>query len=322
MPERRRKLEDALAARNARSRSLLGARRRRRRLAPTLAAASLLSALTLAPVAFADEGSGAPPAAEGDGTWPELAPEPAAKPPPKKPPPFVVYQPPPPEPAPVTSPPSRALTDDAPEHHFEVGIGGTMFPGSVGGAKFSGSGRPVQFPGKVGFSKTGREVGLRNPTFWGGELTLGYRHTYFGVLVTGHYAKTTHADATPADYPASSVVAPGSTVVAGGGLEIFGAIPIGRLTISAGAQGGLRQYRMPMTGFEPTVCTSRRRKYACAEEASTPAMLYLQPRIHFDIALDRSRSIFFGGYGGLDALGEQSVVAGLVLGFRIPVGGR
>lgn len=326
MSKHRGNLERIAASANGSSRPGLETRRRRQRLGGALAAAIVL---LVSASAGAEEGtddearttSAAPP---GDGTWPDPPPE--DPPPARKPPPaVVVYQPPPPEPAPV-APPRPQSPEAEPEHHLEISIGGAMFPAAVGDVRFSGAGKPIGLGRVTSFSKSGRELGLRNPTFWGGELTLGYRHTYFGVLVTGAIAANGRgADAAPTDHEAANQVSPTGARAYGGGLELFGSLPIGPATLSAGALVGLRTVSVPLVGFEPDVCRSSRktgrRPYPCAKDAFTPATPFIQPRVHFDVALDTKRTLFVGGYAGLDALGDRSLVAGITVGFRVPLGG-
>jgi hypothetical protein len=195
-----------------------------------------------------------------------------------------------------------------------------MFRPALGSVRFTGSGVPIGMPGRTNFNRSGRELGLQSPAFWGGEIGLGYRQTYFGVTVSGFFAGNTSADATPTNAPAAAQGGASDVTAFGGAIELYGAVPLGRVTVSAGAVAGLRGFSMPLVGFEPTVCTSSgrrgRRTYPCAETATTMAEPYVQPRLRLDVALDDARAFFLGGYVGLDALGDRSVLGGVLLGIR------
>jgi len=204
---------------------------------------------------------------------------------------------------------------------FEASIALATFPAALGGVAFSGSGTPIGGVRHAAYRHTGREIGLRNPTFWGGELSLGYRHPYFAVLVSGVYGGNVRADATPTDARGASVAGTGNVKVYGGGLELYGSASAGRVTFSAGAAAGLRAFSMPLDGFAPTTCTpasTRRRSVPCPETANTNATPYVQPRVRVDVALDTTQTLFLGAYLGMDALGDRSPVVGVMLGLRIP----
>lgn len=197
-----------------------------------------------------------------------------------------------------------------------------MFPAALGDVRFAGTGSVAGMDRPSTFSHAGREIGLRNPTFWGAELALGHRHTYFGVLVSGMVATSSGADATPTDPQAAAQISARDVTAYGGGLEVFGTVPLGRVTVSAGAAAGLRGYSAPLSGFEPTVCTrsSRRGRYTypCAETASTSASPWVQPRLRVDVAIDKSGMFFVGGFVGIDALGDRSALGGVMIGLRLP----
>ena len=262
------------------------------------------------------------------GTWrsPETGPEPPAPSTPSTPakpePPVVVISPPPPQPAdpdPIAPPPPRASE----QGQLETSISGTMFPAALGHVRFTGAGVPTGTGRRVTFSHLGRELGLRTPTFWGGELAFGYRHRYFGILVSGMIAGNARADGRPTDSVAASQVGTSSIMAYGGGIELFGSVPLDRFTVSIGALAGLRGFSMPLVGFEPTTCTrssrrSGRRTYPCPERASTNATPYVQPRVHLDVALTRDRTLSFGAYVGVDALGDRSMLTGVTFGLRLP----
>jgi hypothetical protein len=82
---------------------------------------------------------------------------------------------------------------------------------------------------------------------------------------------------------------------------------------------------MPLVGFEATVCTSSgkrgRRTYPCPETAVSTATPFVQPRLRLDVALDNDRTLFVGGYVGMDALGDRSMLGGLMFGLRLPKSG-
>jgi hypothetical protein len=258
------------------------------------------------------------------GTWPSHESDSTVPTTPKKPePPVVVISPPPPQPAPPDPPPDPTPGPTPSQRgQLELSFSGTMFPAALGDLRFTGAGVPVGTGRRATFNHRGRELGLRNPTFWGGELAIGYRHTYFGVLVSGMVASNVRADAAPTDVVAAGQVGTGSVTAYGGGLELFGSIPLDRFTLSVGAVAGLRGFSMPLVGFEPTTCTSSRksgrRKYPCPETATTNATPYVHPRLHLDVALTEKRTIFLGVYVGIDALGDRSMLSGVMLGLRSP----
>lgn len=251
-------------------------------------------------------------------------PRPPAPPnaPARREPPVIVFSPAPPQPTPPRIEPlplERAAEEIV--HRFEVAIAATMFPAALGDVRFTGTGSAPGM-GQTTFNHAGREVGLRNPTFWGAELALGYRHTYFGVLVSGMVATNAGADATPTNAQAATQIAANDVTAYGGGIELFASVPLDRLTVSVGAAAGLRAYSAPLSGFEPTVCTrsSRRGRYSypCAETASTTASPWVQPRLRVDVALDKQRMFFLGGFVGVDALGDRSALGGVMIGLRLP----
>lgn len=238
-------------------------------------------------------------------------------------PPVVIIAPPPPEyepPRAEPAPPEPVKEEVI--HRFEVSLAATMFPVALGNVRFVGNGVSAETGKRATFSHAGREVGLRNPTFWGAELSLGYRHTYFGVLVSGSLAAIGDADGRPTDPQAAGQLGTGSVTTYGGGLEMFGAVPIGRLTLSLGAAAGMRGFSAPLSGFAPTLCSRSSRRgsytYPCAETASTSVTPWVQPRIRFDVSLDEKRTFFAGGFLGMDALGDRSFLGGLVIGLRFP----
>jgi hypothetical protein len=245
------------------------------------------------------------------------------RPPARPEPPVVVVSPPPPVPSPPrVEPPLPEREPEEIVHRFEASIAGTMFPAAVGDVRFTGTGAVPGMDRPSTFSHAGREIGVRNPMFWGAELALGYRHTYFGVLVSGVLATNSGADSTPTNPQAAAQISAGDITAYGGGIEIFGTVPFGRLTVSAGAAAGLRGYSAPLSGFEPKSCTrsSKRGRYTypCSEMASTNASPWVQPRLRVDVAVDKQRMFFVGGFVGIDALGDRSVLGGLMIGLRLP----
>lgn len=246
-------------------------------------------------------------------------------PPPARPPPrVVIIAPPEPEPAPPApaAPIERTHEPDVAVHRFELSIAATMFPAALDDVRFGGTGISASTKQRTSFNHTGRELGLRHPTFWGAELSLGYRHTYFGVLFSGTLATIGDADARPTNPEAAAQLGTGSVTAYGGGIEAFGTVPVDRLTFSLGVAAGLRGYSAPLAGFDPTVCTRSTRRgsyrYPCAETASTAVTPWVQPRLRFDVALDAARTFFFGGFIGVDALGDRSMLGGVAFGFRFP----
>ena len=155
------------------------------------------------------------------------------------------------------------------------------------------------------------------PTFYGAELGVAYRRTYFAAGLTGFMATAAGgADATPTNRYVAGLASPGNPVAFGGAVEILGAIPIGPFTASLGGVAGLRAFQVPLNGFEPSVCRERGRAYACSTDATTRALPFVQPRLRVDVTLDKARTFFVGGYVGMEVLGDRSLVAGLMLGFR------
>jgi hypothetical protein len=235
-------------------------------------------------------------------------------------PPVVILSPPPPEPAPDEDPSPPPEPEPRAGGRFETSLGGLVFPSALGSASFTGSGVPIGQEKRTSFSARGREIGLRSPTFVGGELGIGYRDTYFGVIVSGFLARNAGTDSTPTNPQAAAQAGAGNVTAYGGGIEAFAALPLGRFTLSAGVLAGLRAFSIPLVGFEPTTCTTSsrrgRRRYPCAETATTSVMPYVQPRLHLDVAVDDRRSIFVGGYLGADALGEMALLGGVQVGLR------
>jgi len=284
-----------------------------------------LSLLVATQSAMADEG-----VEGGSGERASTPPANTAAPsPPAKPlPPVVIIAPPPPEvdDFPSSEPRSSARVAAEPgepiQHRFEFGIGATAFPAALQNVRFSGTGVSKATGQRAVFAREGRAFGLRHPTFWGGELTLGYRHSYFGVLVSGSIATVGKADSTPTDPQSTRQIGAGEITAYGGGVEAFGTVPVGPITLSLGAAAGIRGFSAPLLGFEPQTCTRRTRRggpytYPCPETATTPIVPWVQPRIRFDVALESTRSVFLGGFVGVDALGDRSLLGGVVMGFRI-----
>lgn len=242
-------------------------------------------------------------------------------------PPVVVIAPPPPEADPPrteerTRPREQGEPGEPIQHRFEFGIGGTAFPAALQNLRFSGTGVSKTTGQRASYSREGRAMGLRHPTFWGGELTLGYRHSYFGILVSGSIATIGKADSAPTDPQSTRQIGAGEITAYGGGIEAFGAVPVGPVTLSIGAAAGIRSFSAPLLGFEPQTCTRSSRRsgrytYPCPETATTPIVPWVQPRIRFDVSLESTRSVFIGGFVGIDALGDRSLLGGVVMGFRI-----
>lgn len=203
---------------------------------------------------------------------------------------------------------------EVPASRFEMWFGGTMFAPSLRDARFSGAG--TSLGGRVSVDQTGSELGLRMPTFYGAELGVAYRRTYFAAGLTGFMATARGADATPTNPYVAGLASPGNPIAFGGAVEILGAIPIGPFTASLGGVAGLRAFQVPLNGFEPSVCRERGRAYACSTDATTRALPFVQPRLRVDVTLDKARTFFVGGYVGMEVLGDRSLVAGLMLGFR------
>ncbi len=198
---------------------------------------------------------------------------------------------------------------------FEMWFGGTMFAPSLRDARFSGAG--TSLGGRVSVDQTGRELGLRMPTFYGAELGVAYRHTYVAAGLTAFMATAAGgADATPTNRYVAGLASPGNPIAFGGAVEILGAIPIGPFTASLGGVAGLRAFQVPLHGFAPSVCRERGRAFACSTDATTHALPFVQPRVRLDVALDEARTFFVGGYVGMEVLGDPSLAAGLMLGFR------
>jgi hypothetical protein len=313
-----------------RSRRWAGCRcRRQRSPAVVVVTTSLLLLLLEAALARSARAEGepkdeAPSEASEAGTTGGIPPTPDSPPPARPEPPVVFIAPPPPEPDPPDNPPPPAppsVRERSARDRFEASLGVTMFPAALGNVGFSGSGS-LPGLGRTAFHRSGRELGLRNPTFWGGELALGYRHTYFSVMVSGVYAGNSRPDATPTDTQAAAQAGASSVKAYGGAIELYGAAPLGRLTVSIGAVAGLRAYSLPLVGFEPTTCTSSsrrgRRSYPCPETATTNATPYVQPRLRVDVVLDKTQTVFLGAYVGVDALGDRSMLGGLMFGLRLP----
>ncbi|MBS2011700.1 MAG: hypothetical protein JST00_02205 [Deltaproteobacteria bacterium] len=190
---------------------------------------------------------------------------------PRATPPVVVLAPPPPEPAPPSPPaaPPEPALDEGPEHRFELSLAGATFSPSFTDVRFRGTGLPAGSAVRKTLSVTGREVGLRRPTFWGAELALGYRHRYFGVLALGTIATIDGVDSTPTNPQAAAQLGAGSVTAYGGGIEAFGSVPLGPFTVSLGAAAGLRGFSAPLLGLmrSPTSRTSEAWSWAFASRA-------------------------------------------------------
>ena len=110
----------------------------------------------------------------------------------------------------------------------------------------------------------------------------------------------------------------------GGGLELGEALPLGPITVGAGGVVGIRAFTMPLVAFETHTCTRAGRGGSsiaqCQETASTKALPYVQPRLRLDVALNAKRTLFAGGFVGADMLGDWTVLGGIAIALRLPIG--
>jgi hypothetical protein len=219
-----------------------------------------------------------------------------------------------------SAPPAAAIVADPPREgpppsRLELWLGGMTIAPSLLDARFSGAGTSLSGPMSV--DHTGRQLGLGAPAFYGGEVGLAYRHTYFAAGVTGFLAGAFgRPDAKPTDPYVAGLASPGSPIAYGAAIELLAAMPLGRVTASVGGVAGVRAFQVPLHGFEPAQCRERGKSFACSTDATTGALPFVQPRVRLDVALDDAQAFFVGGYLGVDVLGAASPSAGLMLGVR------
>lgn len=235
----------------------------------------------------------------------------------------MVVSPPPPEagepaPAPVLHAARDRRLDDG---GIEITLGTLFVRPALAGAMFDGSGTPLGATEREGFRHRGRELGLAAPLMWGGELGIYYLRRYFAAGLTGFVAGNpggADASSMPSYSPAASQVSPGSIIGYGGGIDLAGALPLGPVAFRLGGVLGLRGFSLPMTGFEKKECHGKGgRTYPCDEDATTGALLYVEPRVRMEISPGKS-GVVFGGYVGMGVVGGAAPSTGLFVGFATP----
>jgi hypothetical protein len=273
----------------------------------------------LVAVALVATTTGLARADEGD-----LLPLPAADPPdPRGPePPVMVVSPPPPvagEPAAAPAVEPRVVSKLL-DGGGEITLGTLFFRPSLGNAVFGGEGTPLGGTQRESFRHRGRELGIDAPLMWGGELSARYMRRYFAVGVMGFIAGHPGgaASTVPSYSPAADQVNPGALMGYGGGIDLAGALPLGPVAFRGGAVLGLRGFSLPMTGFEKKECHGKGgRTYPCDEDATTGALVFLEPRVGVELSPGNS-GVVFGGYVGMGVVGGAAPTMGLFIGVATP----
>ena len=240
-----------------------------------------------------------------------------------------------PGPSSVTRPPaqeSEATSDDdlAREQHlsdaggFEVELGTGMFRPPIAGATFHGSGVPavegVAGIQRVSFVANGRDFGMYAPTGYGGSLSVRYLRRYLAVGLLFGAAGDFHADGPVADERIVATAAPSGLYWLTGAFDLEGTLPVKPVTFRGGVLLGAGSATVSLDGFAPTTChSSKRGDFPCVEHA-TATVIYVQPRVGFDVALGNADTSNFalGGYVGWNVIPQRSLELGVTIAFRTP----
>jgi hypothetical protein len=247
-------------------------------------------------------------------------------PPPREEPPVVVVAPPPPEPAaPDPEADHDARRDVPPELRlhdggFEFTLATTMWRPDLRNVIFDGSGTPVGGNDRVAFQRRGHEIGVASPLFWGGEISMHYTRRWFAVGILGFYAgHPGGADAQPTPVHEAANVGqgdPSGMLAYGAAVDLAGAIPVDdHVAFRLGPTLGMRGFSMPISGFEPTTCHSKRGTYPCPERAVADPQLYVEPRLRIEIDPIPRGGLMIGGFAGYDVIGG-GFAGGIFLGFN------
>jgi hypothetical protein len=243
---------------------------------------------------------------------------------PREEPPVYVVSPPPPEAA-----PPEPRDETTPEHPapyelhdggFELTLATTVFRPDLRNVVFDGSGVPIQGDNRVAFQRKGREMGIAQPLFWGGSLSVHYTRRWFALGLEGFLAgHPGGADAKPTPIHEASTVGEGDAsglMAYGAAIDLAGAIPFDEhVAVRVGPTLGLRGFSLPISGFQPATCHSRRGDYPCAERATADPQLFAEPRVRIELDPVANGGLFLGAYAGWDIV-NTSWSGGLLLGFH------
>jgi hypothetical protein len=249
--------------------------------------------------------------ARADGTRDPRGPEP----------PVMVFSPPPPPPAPP-SPKPEPSEDLSPLLPWggALSLGALMFRPDLGGVRFTGQGVPLGQVSSVSFSHLGRQIGILDPFMGGGQISLSYYRRYvafgIGVFLAGNVGGVMDVPE-PYRTPVQQV-SPSDLSALGGMGDLSFVLPLGPASFKLGGVLGLRQFSVPMSGFEKTTCRSKHGTYPCDQEATSDAQAFFEPRARVDLGFGPRDVFFVGAYVGMELVGGSAPTAGVVFGIGTP----
>lgn len=206
---------------------------------------------------------------------------------------------------------------ELPTRGLAVGLGADFYRPSLANDYFDGHGIPRTGGPTQPFHFRGRDFGLLRPTlavldtrvdYMNRYAELGFHFIYGGSMSSGDHALDASAAAT--------ANAPGVSMI-GGGLHGAAVLLLrDAVSVTAGADLGVRGYNVPLRGFQDTTCHTKYGTHPCPQTA-TAIDGYVQPRVSliWNSATGKRRSGFFlSAWVGADVASGISFASGLSLG--------
>jgi hypothetical protein len=204
---------------------------------------------------------------------------------------------------------SPTRTNGGLEVWLSLGEGSAWLRDSV----FRGRGRPLSLGVAPTFEATGRQLGFATSSFFETEFGLSYvrRYVTAGAFFVGGGGLS--RDEAPTNRDLAASVSAASAWSYGGGVQLFGGLPIGPATLRLGARAGLRDFELPIGVFESTICRIKGQSYACPETAKTVSA-FIEPRVSYEVEATKYLSV--GAWAAFDVWHDGGLSWGIMFSLR------